>query len=84
MAVALLSVVALTPSLKAGRFFAPSDSRRGGQGRKEEEGIGGVEGREGKGPNLRDSIRGESAAKASGENKGWLGSRVGWQEMKWE
>jgi len=49
--------------------------RRGSQGEKGrgEEGrlVGGQE------PNLRDSIRGESAAKASGENKGGLGSRWG-------
>jgi len=49
--------------------------RRGSQGEKGrgEEGrlVGGQE------PNLRDSIRGESAAKASGENKGGLRSRWG-------
>lgn len=58
--------------------------RRNGQGEK-----AGKRGKEEKGgreqePNLRDSIREESAAKASGENKGSLRGWWGGEEMKWE
>lgn len=64
-----------TPSWKTGRFFASGDSEEwsGRKGKRDEEEKGGRE----QEPNLRDSIREESAAKASGENKGSLRGRWG-------
>lgn len=66
-------VVVPTLSWKAGRFFASGDSERWSERKGKRD-----EGEKGRGePNLRDSIREESAVKASGENKGGLGSRWG-------
>lgn len=68
-------IVLPTLSWKAGRFFASGDLE-GWLERKEKRDKGDEGGGEQK-PNLRDSIREESAVKASGENKDGLGSRWG-------